>query len=74
MSVFKIKYLQAPGAKHVYLRVFSAPSPQMTYRGLGNLTVTKGQEFEDFKLACSGIPFEDDSEETPQRPTQGAPG
>ena len=61
MSVFKVKYLVAPGHKHVYVRVFTAPSPNQTYRALGNLTMGAGEEFEHFQRAFSGAHFEDDA-------------
>lgn len=63
MSVFKIKYMTAPTAKHVYCRVFASSSPNETYAALGNLTIRKS-EFEDFKRACSGTAFFDDDVET----------
>ena len=61
MSVFRARYKTADGIPHVYLRFFASPSPNQTYAALGNLTLRKS-EFEDFKRACSGIPFIEDAE------------
>jgi len=58
MSVFKIKYLTAPGISHVYCRLFVAPAPNMTYAGCGNFTVRAGEEFEQLQRVMSGIAFE----------------
>jgi hypothetical protein len=71
MSMFKVKYLNAPGTQHVYLRVFVTSDPPSTWAALGNLTVRK-TEFEDFKRAFSGATFEDEWDPAMRRPTESA--
>jgi len=60
MSVFKVKYMTAPGARHVYVRVFSARHVELTYAALGNLTIRKGEEWIDFQRAFAGASFEEE--------------
>lgn len=60
MSVFKVKWMTTPGAGHVYVRVFSSPSPNHTYAALGNLTMRKGEEWEAFQRAFSGAIYEEE--------------
>jgi hypothetical protein len=60
MAVFKVKYMTAPGAGHVYVRVFSAPHAELTYAALGILTIRKGEEFTDFQRAFAGATFEEE--------------
>lgn len=68
MSVFKVKYMTAPGAGHVYCRVFSASREGTTFAALGNLTVRKGEEFEDLKAAFAGAVWEE--EDLSERPSK----
>jgi len=59
MTVFKVKWMTASTAAHVYCRAFSAPNPEHTFASLGNLTIRKN-EFDALKAAFSGATFEEE--------------
>lgn len=65
-KIFRVRYQAVPNLPHVYIRFFVANGPDLTFAGLGNLTMTHADwaALQSMFRKSERITFIDDLKET----------